>query len=599
MEISPRQGNRLIIALLMLLAPLAAIAAEPVDIFVALAADPARQTEMKARVAEWKLVGGHDDFTPLANRLVKASIEQVSPESSLVLAELAVEAAPGDPYAQHNMMGAALAKRDYGRAILAGSAWINSWLNDPWLYQATVGRALMALGMAAMAATLAILLCCIPFYLPLAIHDLSDRFPERARRYAPVGAALLGLAALFAAGGGAAALIIAPSLVVMLYVPLRVRIALVVLVPAAMLVFPALLTAEKYAGPGGDRAYALYRVWKGDSGADLEGDLVKYYGKTDYRSLIAQAFSARRSGDQPRAQELLKLASKAGGSDSRFVLSQQGAVAFMLGNVDEAAALYRKSSESNPDDWRAWYNLAAVDLAKLDLAGAEAARARAVALAPAEVERQQNLSSDAGGNIYPAFENFPQAWVSEALDEASVSSEGWSEALWAWLGLSFGFFRPIWVVGLMFLGFIGARAMDRFRPSRRCVSCGEIKCPRCHRVVKDPNLCIGCWAMSHESAIDPESRKRRRESVTWWTMESRSARRWGNTLLPGWNSFVYAGGVGAPLLGAIWAAALGLAMAESFARIPLGAWANAAVAIPALVLVALIHVLSGLKSLHN
>lgn len=584
----------------MLLAPLSAFGADPADGFVSLASDPARQQEMAAKIAEWKLAGGVEDFTPLAMKLVKASRDQVKPEAALTLAELAVLAAPGDPAVQHRMMGAALDVGDSGRAIRAGVAWLKAWFADPWLYPSTLGRATMAIAVAALIATIAILLCSIPYYLPLAIHDLGDRFPENARKYAPVGGMLLVAAAFFSAGGGAAAFIVVPALVVILYAPLRVRVALVLLIPVAMLVFPAALTVEKMAGKGGDRAFALYRVWKGDSGADLEEEIAKNFGgSSEYRSLVARAFSARRSGEAARARSLLFNAANAPGADMRFISSNLGAVEYILGNVGEAAEHYRRASEANPSDWRSWYNLAAIRLAQLDLAGAETARARANEISPAEVEKQQRVAADAGGNIYPAFENFPPSWVAEAVEEAPSPENGWAEAMWSWLGFSFGVLRPTWMLGVMLVGLLWAKGMDKFRPSRRCVSCGAIKCPRCHRLIKDPNLCAGCWAMNNENAIDPESRRRQRESITWWTMETRSARKWGATLIPGWNTFIYSGGIGSAIAGVLWALAAGIAVAESVVRIPLGSWAGTALVMPSLIALAAIYLIGGINSLRN
>lgn len=598
-EIAPRSLKRLLLALIILLTPFAARAADPVGVFVSLAADPSRQSEMMVKIAEWKLVGGQEDFSPLAHRLVLASKDQSNIQSATALAELAVFAAPGDPAVQYRMMTVALEKRDTGRAIRAGTLWVKNWFNDPYLQQATTARILLALGISALLATFAIILSTIPYYLPLAVHDLSDRFPARARKYAPIGTMLLMLAAIFTIGGGAAALIVAPALSIMLYAQLRVRIALVILVPTAMMAFPALSIVEKYASPVGEKAWAVSKVWRGDSGADLEEELGKHFAKNDYRFLVAKAFSARRMGEVERARALLREAAAAPGSDARFIMSQQGAVEYLLGNMNEAANFYRKAAEANSGDWRAWYDLSAVRLAQLDLAGAEAAKAKAVSISPAEVERQQAVSADAGGNIYPAFENFPASWISDAFAERDGPAEGWSESLWAWLGLSFGVLRPYWVLGLMLLGMVWAKAMDRFRPSKRCVSCGQIKCPRCHRIVKDPNLCGSCWAMNYDSTIDPDGRKRQREAITWWTIESRSARRWGNTLLPGWNNFVYAGGVGSLLAGALWALLIGLALAEGMCRVPLGGWASGALALPLLVALAVVYVINGIKSLHG
>jgi len=171
------------------------------------------------------------------------------------------------------------------------------------------------------------------------------------------------------------------------------------------------------------------------------------------------------------------------------------------------------------------------------------------------VDQQQAHSSVLGGRVYPTFRNFPDSWVTAELSKQEGSA--WSSGLWGFFGVAHAKVKPLYLLPLLLLGALYAFYSDKTTRSRRCISCGAIKCPRCHRLVKDAEVCGACWSLHHEgSKVDATSRQEMRGKIAHWAHETRTWRTVGSAMLPGWNEFFYSGGIDQLLIGIVWALCL-------------------------------------------
>lgn len=554
--------------------------------------NPSRQSELVGRIAEWRMIGGYDDITPLSYNFIRASARDPDPAASLALAELAVVAAPLNPAANARVFEAAINQRDFGRAVRAVMEGFDSVRKNPWYKEIGRVRVMIALTIAGLAASIALLISGISGALRPALHDLADLFPKGMRAKAPLGAAFFALAVLFFGLGGVFFLLVLLALVAMIYHGVAYRIALAASLILALALFPALGDMEKLTGPQSEKAWTLYRVWKGDSGSDLDARLTALFGEGDSRALISRAMLARRGGDHDRAASLLARASRNPEADQAFILAQQGGVEFTAGRADGAAAHFTRLTEERPESWRGWYGLSVVRLALLDFTGAEEARLRAEELAPGELARIQAMASLAGGSTYPAFENIPEEWITRELKALAPPAKGWSAGLWSALGVTIPAVTPYYLMGLAALGLILPSLAGKRRFATICVSCGEVKCRRCHRSARDNDLCEGCNALGRLSDLDAEARRDKRDQVINWNFRKKSELRIGYVALPGFNGFVHTGSAVALFAGVLWALVLGALISETFVAPALGVWFGSGPRLAALGLLIFIH-LSG------
>lgn len=571
-----------------MLASAAAAFADTFDLWVLTARDPAKFEAKSAEINEWRLSGGYEDMAPLAFRLIKESETVSDQNSAFRLAELALVAAPGDPQTHYTIMSMSLARKDMGRAIREGKEWLRTWFTDPWSQTATITRLVLALCLAALSAAVALIISAAPYYIPLVLHDFSDRLPKTGGNLMALGATLLLTAIAFFIGGVITAFLIMPAILLMAYTPWRYRIALALAASLAMGIFPALNQIERMTSVNGKRGWTLYKVYKGGSGEELASALETLFPPQDGKAAFARALVARRNGDTEKALSLLKIASTLGGADKTLINSETAAITYLAGNPKEAAAIFENEVSSRSGDWESWFNLGAMRMALLDVRGSEEALGKARAINPAMVEKFQQMTADAGGTLYPVPANLPEKWVREEIMSAKVAEGGWSSSLWSSLGFT-SIVQPLHAAIIIIFGLILSKAAAAYKIAKRCKSCGMVKCSRCHRLVKDPDLCAGCFSIGRESTVDADSKAAKRKDIQEWTIKSKSALRWGAVLIPGWNNFVYLDGILSALLGTLWALAMGVLLSEYLALVPIGSWVGPGIMTTALIILAAIY----------
>jgi tetratricopeptide (TPR) repeat protein len=534
------------------------------DQWLADASDPSIFAESRSEIILYNMKGGYTDFSPLAMRLVAASKEQLNPSAALTLAELAVAAAPNDARAHAQVVAAAFSGlHSPGKAVLGLWSYMRAGLTDPWVQVGLSLRLWVVISVAGLLVAAAIIVSGLIYFFPLFIHDVRDKFSTNIRTFTPAAVLVLCLFMLAWLGGGLILFILLPAAGMIAYMPLRARLALVTGLVLALGIFPALDGVSKMSGESGERAWALYRVLHGDSGAELAQELKERFASDDYKGLHARALVARRDGNFADAEKLLGKSLDNGG-DAGLIHFELGSLKLLQGELDAAVEQLAEASRYRPEDWMLWYNLNGIHLARLDLASAARTLNVARRIDPDAVERHQALTGEAAAGGTQAFSRqFPSSWVTAELCRgfAAPYSE-WVESLWAVLGVSARVVRPGYVMIFMALILLVAQSVQKKNLTSRCDSCGSLKCFSCHTVAPNSDVCGGCLALTKRDNVDETFRQRLRFQITRWSVKTSKAARWGEILFPGWSNYLYKGGFAALLLGCVWALSLGLVVAN-------------------------------------
>jgi tetratricopeptide (TPR) repeat protein len=527
------------------------------------ATDPAARAEVLAALEDERARGGYGDMAPVAAALLAQARRAPDPGTGEGLALLAAAAAPSDPRPQ-----AFLTRWYLGEALQPASAlhrawnWARSVATDPWIQAVAALWVAALVPLAAWVAVAALVVVATVVFGSALFHDYRDSFPRRFRRRVPAALVVLMGAVLWSAGTGPALFLLLIGLALSPYLPSRGRWALGVLLTVGCLVPQGLGGLAAVGEPAGERAWAMYRVWRGDAGADLEEGLERLFPAPDARILFAQARLARRQGNYGAAEQRLQRALVSPGGSAALLRTELGTLRFVAGDGDGALDEFQRAAEADPNAALPWLGRYAVHLEKLELGLADDALARARALGGEGVDREQRRFTESARHIAPVAPALPAAWVRDELLGDAGAERGWVDALVQ------GFFLPVGAVqpaafGLLGIGVVlGAGRSGNGRRSRRCPTCGVVVCPRCGRRVKGTDLCPACWANARESAADSAERERQTLVAQRWQARSRGWRRAGQALLPGWTQFLF----GRPLAGL----ALGLAWAGGASALVLG-----------------------------
>ncbi|GAB4271679.1 MAG: hypothetical protein Kow0092_26490 [Deferrisomatales bacterium] len=523
-------------------------------------------------IARERARGGYGDMTPLAATLLRAAAaDGEAPDPALT--RWARLAAPGDPYVHRSLAAAAAARGGVGEVLRAAGAWARGAAADPWVQAAVLLRLAGAAWAGCLAAAAALVAAGAGLFGRALFHDYSDSFPQGLRRYTPTAFGVLVAVALAAGGVGPVALLWVVALMLLPYLPSRGRLVLGISLGAACLLPWALSGLSRVGGEAGERAWALYRVWRGDGGADLAGELGRLFPEEDSRSLYARARVARRGRRYGAAVQLLERGLARGGDPGRFRL-ELGNVAFLSGDLDRALAEYERAAAVRGGDPTPWLNRHIAHLARLELAESDRALERARSLDADAAERLEARGAGEGGRLLPVSDPVPGSWVRTELLAGPGRRAAWAD------GLTAGLFTPVAAVRPAYFGAAGlvaalaAGVWGRGRRSYRCPACGFVVCPRCSRRVKDTLLCAACWAAGRNKDADAAERGRQEEAARRWAAKADRWRRVGEALLPGWAAFLRDRPVQGALVGVLWAGALGWAATAALYPAPPTPWST-------------------------
>lgn len=545
--------------------------------------DRSATAALRRAIRAERLRAGVSGLAPLTSALLEAAVAAPSREAE-ALVRLAEEASPDDPRPHGRLF--LLDLRSFRLLSAAGelTAWVWETLRDPWIQASLTARSLAVLWAGAALTALGLVLAGCSAYGRLWFHDYRDAFPRRFRRSTPWAFAVLTLVALWSLGvgpwvwGALASICLAP------YLPSAPRWALAGCLALSGALAPAVGWLAAPAQLSGERAWTLYRLHRGDSGAEVERALNRLIPFGDGEGLRARAALARQQGRYGEAAAFLQRSGTEGGG-TRIEL---GNVRFLGNALDAAAAEYRKAAGENPADPIPWINLHLVHIRRLALPEADEALARAKVLDP-----------DAVGMLR-ASDSLP---LSPRVDESAIPAglldwrrpRGWTRDLTSALFIDLGHVPALW------LGLIGAGAVlwagttAGTRRSRTCPSCGATVCPRCSRRIKESQLCPACWSLRGEKRIDADQKERQEKAVERWRERTSRRERTAQVLLPGWGECL-SGRVSARVLvlGALWSLAGGALLIGLLYPVPVLPWAGASFPWTATALLAAAQ-LSGLR----
>ncbi|HEY6009719.1 MAG TPA: hypothetical protein VIU40_15445, partial [Geobacteraceae bacterium] len=233
---------------------------------------------------------------------------------------------------------------------------------------------------------------------------------------------------------------------------------------------------------------------------------------------------------------------------------ERGNIFFLKDDRKSAEKEYLKASAEAPRDWIIAFNMGLMYHLNLDMLPAEQAMSKARELDPRAAEYQDvHGPKGEGADISPAFRDIPPEWISSEILDAPVDSK-WVSSAWSFLGSPHKYFTPVSAAILIAFLTLLAVFAGKSRLSGRCSTCGALRCPRCHRTIKEADVCSGCWVLRQGVSVDETSREKVRKAVSLWGRRVRRTRKVGDLLLPGWNRFVYDGFGGAGV-GVVWSLA--------------------------------------------
>lgn len=518
--------------------------------------DPARGEGVLSDLEAERCAGAYGDMAPLGAALLGRAREAADPALAESLASLAAEAAPGDPRPPAFLARLYFPERPLA-ASAQGSRWMARLLADPWAQAVALRRAGAGAALASWAAALALLLLAGTTRGALVFHDYRDCFPRRFRARTPAAFALLAGVALWTAGAGPALFALLAGLALAPYVPRSGRWVLGACLGVGCL-FPASLESlSAVAGAPGERAWALYRVWKGDGGAALAADLERTFPPGDARALFARSRVARRADRLEEAAALLEQALSLPAAPRALVYQELGTLRFRQGRTDEALAAFARAVEEDPRDPLPWLNRHVVHLDRLELGLADDALERARALGATGVDRTGVRSTEAVRQLVPISPALPAEWIRDELLRGAGEPPPWIGVLSRGLFFAPAGWNPAFFAVLALGALLSTARAGSGRRSHRCPSCGFVVCPRCGRRVRGTLLCPACWASRREDQADSAEKERQARHIAAW--QARRARwlRLGGVLLPGWSGFLATGSHAGLAVGALWAGLAG------------------------------------------
>ena len=552
-------------------------------------------TDLPREMTQERALGGYGDMAPIASALLIRAQEAADPETAEALIRLAAQAAPSDPRPHAQLIRLSTSDKLHPLTALQElGALVWDLVRDPWVQSVAALRAAAVLCVAAWAVSLALLLLCAASFCGPLFHDYADSFPSRFRRITPAAFAALVLATLYAAGVGPAALFLLMAVLASSYLPSRGRIALGLSLAIGCLLPTSLEWVSRPSLDSGARAWALYRVLRGDASDDLAQELRRRFRPEEGRGLYARAQVARRQGNYRGAMELLRAAIGTDVGEGALRL-ELGNLLFLDGDTGTALVEYRRAAALLQDDPVPWLNQHLALLARLELAGADQALDRARALDQRAVAHYESRFPPGTGVLLPVSEPLQTGWVRAELLGGSEARAPWADRL------NRGLFTPVQALHPGYFGLgslvvvLVRRNAGQGRHSHRCLSCGAVVCPRCSRRVRGKRLCPACWSANREFRADAAEKDRHVQRIAKWRAAVRRWDRLGTAMLPGWGEYLFRSPGRGLALGVAWAVVLGWVVQGLLYPADLFPWSETVGQALGVLLLALAHLVGAVR----
>lgn len=505
-------------------------------------------------VVSAKTRGGYGDMASLTGSLLKASETSQSPEHKLEFAKLAIKASPGDPVAHAYLVELAAKQKNVGLAVTEFLSTVASLFTDPWL-QVTLGFRTLAIAALGFGLVAFIFTLVFTFgYGGVAVHDYLDSFPRRFGSITPLMFILLLAAIGLSVSAGPLVFVLLLLFFLLPYAPDRGKWTVSLGIVSFCAFFLVVSFLSGLAGSSGERAWLLYRVWKGESGARLENRIDELFLQDDTKAVVAKALSSRRSRHYGKAIKFLQKGIAIGG-EKGILRMEIGNVHFMQGKYREALEEYDKAAALMVDDWAPWFNAHLAYQQLLELGDADVAFEKAKDLNEGALEHYLAEYTDVAGKILPVSPEFPSSWIRAEM--FGGSGGGWSKLLWRAIFIPHAKAFP-WtaMIAAFFLGLLAVK-LGQGNLSKKCPSCGVLLCPRCTKKPKEATMCAACHSFRTSKDLDAGAMEALKGKIVSWQKHLFSKRRIGRFMLPGWSPFVFEGQTLWIILALPWTIALG------------------------------------------
>lgn len=553
--------------------------------------DPDGEQKLALAISHEKVRGGFSDMVPLANAFLEEAKSASSPELAARYLRGAALCAPSEPLVHAATLKNAISLSDWNTAFRSGKHLFDALWSDPWFLIALPVRLSLAFCLAGTIAAVGFLLTLFPYYFPTFFHDYRDLFPVRFRRYLPYASLALGVSVVLAFVPGILALFLLAAFLISVYLPRKILVLFTTVLVVSVLSLSVLNYTARLTGAPGERSFLLYRVSKGDFGSDLESEVAAAFSENEAERMLVDSILARRRGDLDSALDEAKIL-LAKDPKNILALMYMGNILHRQKDPVGAIKVYEEAAKAAPDNWMVFYNLSMLYTLRLNLVNSQTAMQKAESLDARAMQKYEITAPVIPGEINLAEPHLPVSLIYSQLSRP-VETSGWLSDAWRLFGVSKYKFTPYYLAGLILAVMGLAWGANRTRLSVRCLSCGSIKCQRCHPRGRSPLLCDACWSLKNASNMDETNLKRRRDAVQAWTWKFSRYRKAGSILFPGFSRFIAeGGGVFNVILGCVWAFSLAWFLFSLFAPLPVYFYGTASFPWGAFVVLTLCYVIS-------
>ncbi|MFQ5881312.1 MAG: tetratricopeptide repeat protein [Candidatus Methylomirabilales bacterium] len=261
-----------------------------------------------------------------------------------------------------------------------------------------------------------------------------------------------------------------------------------ILLPLGYRFLAALITATT-----SPRFVTLLRVGEGDRGKGVEAALRRWAGEAPHDPVprFYMGRLHRHRGEFQRGMESYTQAQKLAPREAA-IWTNHGNLAFLAGDLARAQAAYEKAVALDPDLPYPRFNLSQLLTERLDFEQAQREYAKAVRQMPTLGRRFQQAAAE-GRKLVLVDAPLPVEKLWRQMLFFDSPSPEMAEVLWGrrFVGISLAMLP--WIAGgylLTFAGVFWLRRRRRF--ARACQECGKVFCPLCQRLVGEIRLCTPC-----------------------------------------------------------------------------------------------------------
>jgi len=247
------------------------------------------------------------------------------------------------------------------------------------------------------------------------------------------------------------------------------------------------------------------------------------------------------------------------------------------GQLNRAVITYRPALKDPVTSQMAYNNVAEIYYVAGDLESVSRALSAAMDAGPERVELLYNLSQyyNQSGELLKVEEQFERARnidekklslirekegprrINRALAAMPIPAELYWERVMRGSPAAVAVYPGLWTKwmgNISGTGFYGAGVLvfvsvivlmlgsRKWKLSYRCKSCGKPVCPKCHRMAKDPSICMPCYSVfMGDGSVELKTKMEKRSEVQrfrdWWSRGGMAA----SILVPGSGQFLMGG----------------------------------------------------------